>query len=127
MILFTQMLCIVLHMTCSVFQMDVAIKHPNLNFYMILMSLLVSGANLYLYCYYGDRSTRNFDQMAHVIFQSNWNERPVEIQKFFKMMIANAQRPLFYHGLYIFHLNLETYLKLLKSVIRFVKTLRKII
>lgn len=114
-------------MTCSVFQMDVAIKHPNLNFYMILMSLLVSGANLYLYCYYGDRSTRNFDQMAHVIFQSNWNERPVEIQKFFKMMIANAQRPLFYHGLYIFHLNLETYLKLLKSVIRFVKTLRKII
>lgn len=110
-ILLTQLICIVLHMTCSVFQMDMAIKHPDLNFYMVLMALLVSGANLYFYCYYGNRSTDDYAQMANILFESNWNELPVEYQKFVKMMIANAQRPFFYHGLHIFHLNLETYLK----------------
>lgn len=126
-ILLTQLLCIVLHMTCSVFQMDMvwqylaflnrnlswilyfvstvnltpkkqAIKNPDLNFYMILMSLLVSGANMYFYCYYGNRSTSDYERIANCLFESNWNEQPVELQKFFKMMIANAQRPMFYHG-----------------------------
>lgn len=141
-ILLTQLIFIVLHMTCSVFQMDMvihkssilsclyfaffilffywiiylfvpnqAMKHPDLNFFMILMSLLVSSANLYFYCYYGNRSTNDFAQMAQLLFESNWNEQSVEIQKFFKMMISNAQRPLFYHGFHIVHLNLETYLK----------------
>lgn len=86
-------------------------KHPDLNFYMVLMSLLVSGANLYLYCYYGNRSTNDFAQMAQLLYESNWNQHPVELQKFFKMMIANAQRPLFYHGFHLVQLNLETFLK----------------
>lgn len=78
---------------------------------MILMSLLVSSANLYFYCYYGNRSTNDYAKMAQLLFESNWNEQPVELQKFFKMMISNAQRPLFYHGFRMVHLNLETYLK----------------
>lgn len=133
-ILLTQLICVVLHMTCSVFQMDMvnstvfnyfektvyihflyafsqAIKHPDLNFYMVLMSLLVSGANLFCYCFYGKRSSNDFGQMVHFLYESNWNEQPVKLQKFYKMMIANAQRPIFYHGMHIVHLNLETFLK----------------
>lgn len=66
---------------------------------------------MYFYCYYGNRSTNDYEHIAHSLFESNWNERPVELQKFFKMMIANAQRPMFYHGFRIVRLNLETYLK----------------
>lgn len=88
-----------------------AIKHPDLNFYMVLMSLLVSSANLYLYCYYGNRSTNDYAKMANYLYTSNWYQLPIELQKYFKMMIANAQRPLFYHGFRIVQLNLETYLK----------------
>lgn len=75
------------------------------------MALLVSGANLYFYCYYGDRSSNDYSQMTHILFESNWNEQTVELQKFVKIMIANAQRPLFYHGSRIVHLDLVTYLK----------------
>lgn len=75
------------------------------------MSLLVSGANLFLYCYYGNRSTIDYAQMAHSLYESNWYQHSVGLQRFFKMMIANAQRPLFYHGFRIVQLNLETYLK----------------
>lgn len=94
-----------------------AIKHPDLNFYMVLMSLLVSSANLYLYCYYGNRSTTDYAKMAHYLYESNWYTYPAELQKYFKMMIENAQLPLFYHGFRIVQLNLETYLKV-KSVLR---------
>ena len=73
---------------------------------------MVSGANLYFYCYYGNRASNDYSQMAHILFESNWNEQSVEVQKFIKMMIANAQRPLFYHGLRIVHLDLQTYLKM---------------
>lgn len=147
-ILLTQLICIVLHMTCSVFQMDMviisidynqhwneckreiwyahfillnqAIKHLDLNSYMVLMALLVSGANLFFYCYYGNRSTNDYAQMSHILYESNWNELPVELQKFVKMMIANAQRPLFYHGFHLVILNLETYLKVNEIVSSYV-------
>lgn len=75
------------------------------------MSLLVSGANLYFYCFYGDRSFDAYAQIANYLFESNWNEQPVDLQKYFKMMIANAQRPVFYHGFRIVRLSLEVYLK----------------
>lgn len=78
---------------------------------MVLMALLVSGANLYFYCHFGNRTTSDYSQMTHILFESNWIEQPVELQRFIKMMIANAQRPLFYHGSRIVNLNLETYLK----------------
>lgn len=78
---------------------------------MVLMSFLVSSGNLYLYCFYGNRSTRDYAEMAHYLYASNWYKHPVELQKFFKMMIANAQIHLFYDGSGIVQLNLETYLK----------------
>lgn len=78
---------------------------------MVLMSLIVSGANLFLYCYYGNRSTNDYAQMAHSLYHSSWYKHSAAMQRFFKMMIANAQRPLFYHGFRMVELNLETYLK----------------
>lgn len=96
-------------------------KHPDLNFYMVLMSLLVSGANLFLYCFYGNRSTNDYGQMALDLYESNWYTHPVGLQKFFKMIIANAQRPLYYDGFQIVQLNLETYLKVEENSICMLK------
>lgn len=79
------------------------------------MSLLVSGANLYCYCHWGNRTTSDYTKITRILFEWNWNEQPVELQKFIKIMIGNAQRPHFYHGSRLFHLNLETYLKVRTS------------
>lgn len=79
------------------------------------MSLLVSSANLFLYCYYGKRSTNDYAEMAHTLYASNWYQHSAGLQRFFKMMIANAQIPLFYHGFRIVQLNLETYLKVCRK------------
>lgn len=53
--------------------------------------------------------------MANLIFESNWHLLPVETQKFYILMIASAQKPLYYHGSHIINLGLETFTKVIVS------------
>lgn len=47
--------------------------------------------------------------MSVYLYNANWIELPLELQKYFIMLIANAQLPLYYHGFRIVVLNLETF------------------
>lgn len=84
-------------------------KHMNFNFIFILMVTFVSCANLIVYCFYGKMANESFAKMSYCLYESNWKKLPIQLQKQYVVMIANAQWPIFYHGFGIAILNLETF------------------
>lgn len=65
--------------------------------------------NIFLYCYYGKLATESFEDMSNCLYEFKWRKLPVKQQKYIIPMMANAQRPLYYHGFGIVILNLETF------------------
>lgn len=68
---------------------------------------LVGVANLF--CYYGKLATQSFEGMSDTLFESNWPELSVKLQRYFILMVANTQKPVYYHGFGVAVLNLETF------------------
>lgn len=77
----------------------------------LLTAFLTITLNLFFYNYYGGRSTQNFLDMSNLLFESKWHILPTHFQKYYLLMIASAQFPLFYHGFHIVNLNLDTFQK----------------
>lgn len=63
------------------------------------------------YCYFGQMPTDSYLDFANCLYECNWHKMPVNLQKFYIVMIANAQKPLYYHGSGIFQLNLMTFMQ----------------
>lgn len=76
---------------------------------MMFFALMVSCSNLFVYCYFGKCATESFENMADILFESNWIEYPVNIQKYYIPMIQNTQRSLYYDGFGVAVLNLPTF------------------
>lgn len=70
-------------------------------------------ADIFVYCYFGKIATYSFSKMADLLYELNWNELPIRHQKYVILMIANMQRPLYYHGFHVITLNLETFTKVM--------------
>lgn len=85
------------------------LQHFSLNIGVLFVCVFVSSSNLFLYCYFGSRSTQHKLSYSNVLYESMWFELPVGIQRFMIVMIVNAHRPLHYHGFGIARLNLDTF------------------
>lgn len=85
------------------------LKHIDFNIGIILMAVIGSISNLFLFCFFGKLATESFAEMADSLFESNWQSLPIHFQKYFIILIGNAQKPLVYHGFGIVALNLETF------------------
>lgn len=66
---------------------------------------------MYIYCYYGHVAAQSFAGYADCVYESKWYKMPIQHQKHIRFMIQNAHRPIFYDGLGMMFLNLETYTK----------------
>lgn len=77
----------------------------------VLMVIMYSFSILFLYCFLGKFATDNFGGMSDCLYNADWYELTVGLQKYFIIMIRNTQKPLYYHGLGIVVLNLETFCK----------------
>lgn len=66
---------------------------------------------LFLCCYLGKMATDSYAQMAESLYECNWYEMPLHLQKDFIIIGANAQVPLAYSGYGIAELNLLTFCK----------------
>lgn len=105
-------------------------KHIDKNVLTILAATTVSSSNLFIYCFFGKLATESYQKMADCLYESNWWELPVGLQKYFLLMNMNMQRwvvhssiyfeyfawkkylvdrLLFYHGFEVAVLNLETF------------------
>lgn len=96
-------------LACSVFQMDLAIHNLNFEFFIMIFALLSGTLNLFLYCYFGKCASKYYEEYADYLFDSNWINLPINMQKAYVIMIANDQQPLYYHGCNVVNLTLETF------------------
>lgn len=56
-------------------------------------------------------ASESYERMADALFESNWQSFPSHLQKYLIVFIANAQKPIFFHGFGIAILNLQTFNK----------------
>lgn len=70
---------------------------------------LVNISLVFVQCLLGKMATERFAQMPNHLFHSKWYRLPVKTQKYFILMLANTQQPVFFDGFEMFVLNLETF------------------
>lgn len=73
--------------------------------------VLASNCIVYLYCYVGSLTTDQFLRYGDVAYEFPWYKLPVDVQRNFPLIIANAQRPQCFNGLNIIDLNLVIFIK----------------
>lgn len=86
-------------------------KHPDFGLQVIWCAFLAAVSNLFAYCFCGKMATDSYSNMAECLYESNWHKLELKYQKYIIIMIANAQKPIYYHGFGIAVLNLETFNK----------------
>lgn len=86
------------------------VQHTDYTIFTVFYAALVSTLNIYACCYFGEMATQSYVEMSNGLNKCNWYMMNVDLQRYFILMIANAQRPMYYHGFKIFILNSETFL-----------------
>lgn len=84
-------------------------RHPDFSIISDLMAMQFTFLYLFIYCYFGKMATESYTIMADTLFECNWHELNPKLQKYFVIMIAYAQEPMYYHGFGVVVLNLETF------------------
>lgn len=86
-----------------------------MNYDIILVVIMVGAAtvSLFVYCFFGKLASKSYEDMAVCIFEANWQQLPLDLQKYLILIIGNMQRPMFYHGFGVAVLNLETFCKVI--------------
>lgn len=77
----------------------------------LVQATMLSGSIMFLYCYFGEMATESYENFANSLYEGRWQDLKPELQKYIIVMIANAQRPLEYHGFNVAVLSLETFAK----------------
>lgn len=73
--------------------------------------MLIIQSYSFLLCFFGKIATKSFEEMADILYESNWQHLSPDLQKYFVFMIANAQQPLYYGGYGVTILDLQTFVR----------------
>lgn len=84
-------------------------QHLDTSLALLLLASITGMSTLFLYCYFGTLSTQSFLNMTHALYESNWQDLPVDLQKYVIISLAEMQKPIHYNGLGICNLSLETF------------------
>lgn len=72
---------------------------------------MTSAGNIFLYCYVGTFTTVKFLRFSDAAYESLWYKFPVGLQKYMRLIIADAQRSRAFDGYGVMDLNLMTFAK----------------
>lgn len=86
-------------------------KQLDMNIVFLINAFFVVIFYVFVMCFFGKSATESFEKMSDSLYESNWQELSIDLQKSFILMIQNTQRPLFYHGFGVCILDLETFAK----------------
>lgn len=88
-------------------------KINNIDFEIFLLATGISNGlvSLFLPCFFGKMATDSYEDMAASLYDFNWHELPVDLQKYWLLILNNAQIPLYYTAADTAILNLETFAK----------------
>lgn len=87
------------------------LRHPSTRIVMILLADTAYVCNLFASCYFGKLASDSYEKMANCLYEANWRDLPIGLQKYLIIMMADAQRPIYYHACGLAILNLETFTK----------------
>lgn len=79
--------------------------------FFMVTAFVIEILTLFIYCIYGQLATESFLNYGDCLYELDWINMPVELQKLLLNMIYNTQRPLCYHVFGITKLSLETFTK----------------
>lgn len=85
------------------------LKHIDFHIVLVFGTFLDCMITLFVYCYFGRLATDSFLIMSDIMYECEWLNLSVDLQKDLALVIGNMNRPLYYHGFGIAILNLETY------------------
>lgn len=88
-------------------------RSPNFKLTIILFVLMAGLVTLFVYCFLGKVATESYENMADCLYDCNWFEYPIDLQKCLIRMIQNTQQSLYYHGFDVAVLNLTTFSKVI--------------
>lgn len=112
-LLLMQMLSGAVFISNSYLQMDMAIHKLDTNILLMSIAVFISSWNLFVYCFTACNSTEQYTKLADMLYESNWPKLTVNLQKIIILMILEAQKPIYYHGLSLVELRLGTFMKVL--------------
>lgn len=92
------------------------LRHFGFDILIDVLGFFTCSSSPFVYCYFGKNSTDCYANMADRLYEINWQHIPIDLQKYFILIIGNMQRPLFYHGFQIFVVNLETFQQVRKKI-----------
>lgn len=78
---------------------------------MTYISCIIGFFKIFLYCLFGRLATDQFDELSNYLFDSDWPNLPVKLQKYYILMLANVQQPHYFDGFGVLVLDLETFRK----------------
>lgn len=84
-------------------------QDPGSDLSILLASFGLCASVPFVYCLFGLMATESYENMADRLFESNWQQLPIDLQKYLILAIGNMQQPLHYHGFGIIYLNLEVF------------------
>lgn len=89
----------------------------NFDILLLMIALSTSGLSLLLFCFFGKMATESYERMSISLFESDWKNLSIYLQKYVLLMIRNSQIPLCYHAFRVINLDLETFSKVIDSKI----------
>lgn len=87
------------------------VKHLDFSISILIVAVTDGFSRLFLFCFYGKFATDSFEKMSNCLYECNWQGLPIDLQKFFIIIVANSQKPLYYNGFGLTTLDLETFSK----------------
>lgn len=76
---------------------------------MVLLVAVLENSILFLLCFFGKIATDSFAEMGDIFYGADWQNLSPALQRYFVVIIANAQQPLYYDGFGVAILNLEMF------------------
>lgn len=84
-------------------------KHVDSSISLLMLGLMVSTSDLFLYCFFGKMSTDSFAMIGENAYEINWQRFSIKLQRYFILMIGNGQRSLYFRACGMTILDLETF------------------
>lgn len=85
------------------------LKDIDFAFIPLIIAFMCGILNLFVYCFFGVMATQSYEDMADCLYDSKWQELPIDLQKYIMLMIQNMQVPMYYTGFGFAILDLHTF------------------
>lgn len=88
-----------------------ALKRMDLSVIKFSVVEFESNCIIFIYCSVGSLATDQFHRFGDISYEFEWYKLPIDLQKYFTLIIADAQRPRVFTGFNIIDSNLMMFTK----------------